>query len=110
MSKLNLKSQQSSQFSINSDPMRNNSSSSFKKLKKNIEDDQQSLRSEKLLSKSLTVDLVEEGKRKRQNFIDKRSYKEAEMDIRSAIDDADYAEQIVRAPSSPELKNILEAH
>jgi hypothetical protein len=34
-------------------------------LKKNIEDDQQSLRSEKLLSKSLTVDLVEEGKRKR---------------------------------------------
>jgi hypothetical protein len=45
--------------------MRNNSSSSFKKLKKNIEDDQQSLRSEKLLSKSLTVDLVEEGKRKR---------------------------------------------
>jgi hypothetical protein len=32
------------------------------------------------------------------------------MDIRSAIDDVDYAEQIVRAPSSPELKNVLEAH
>jgi hypothetical protein len=90
--------------------MRNNSGSSFKKLKRNIEEDQLSGRSERLLTKSLTVDLVEEGKRNRHQFIDKRSYKEAEMDIRSAVDEAEYAEQAVRAPSSPELKNILDTH
>jgi hypothetical protein len=59
-----------------------------------MEENNHSLKSEKLLSKALTHDVAGGngndmgvgGKRVKKLFIDKRSYQEAEMDIRSAID------------------------
>ena len=60
----------------------------MKKLRDKQDEEEVSLKSEHLITKSLTYDLVEDAKKKRF-FIDKRSYHEVEMDIRSAIDNHD---------------------